>query len=249
MIKINGFSLLDYGITVDFKSSEIITPEIRTNFAERGAYGSINYGTTHGNIVFSMACTVQGNIRYNIRELVKLLIDENGAYKEVRLDLGTIEGKYYNVMLTDPIELNPLAPKVGQFNLEFTATDPFAKSIYATEKYFESVNAATKELEIPITYYGTERTSFDISMFGKVGNFTIQVYEGSKVKQTFKYRSAMHDSFYILDFNTFKIDDNGNNGLLNASGDFLYINRLTTKIIIKGELSGSVNFKYREQYV
>lgn len=249
MIKIDGFSLSDFGVSVDFESPETQTPEIRTNFAERGTYGSINYGTTHGNADFSFSCTIKGNIRANIKEIIKLFLDADGNYKEVKMEWSEWGNKYYMVMLTSPIVLTPTSEKTGEFDLEVTATTPFANSIYNTERYFGEVILTQAPLEIPIQYYGTYRTGFEVTFFGNLSYFDIEVWSADGSSRVFHYVSGSHDTYFLCNFTDFTISDNGANGLPNASGDFLYINRETTKVVFRGDMTGSVNFKYKEIYI
>lgn len=250
MISVNDVSLSTYGVTVEFDSTESQSPEIRTNFEKRGVYGSINYGATHGNADFKFPCMIKGDYRTNIKEIQKMFLDANGNYKEVKFKYDKWSNRYYNVMLTKPLELIPVSTNFATFDLEVTAPTPFGQSIYATEQYFGTLNLVTNgPLEIPINYYGTFRTGFSLSLFGSLSNFDVEVHFLGGIIKTFKYVSTAHSTYFVCDFNEFTIDDNGTNGLANASGDYPYLNRETTKIVLKGDMTGSLNLNYREIYV
>lgn len=250
MIYINDYPLSSLGVSVDYYGEETLSPEVRTSFKERGVFGSINHGATHGNTIFRFPCIIQSDdIRRGVKEVLKLFLDESGNYKEVIFKFSGWGDKYYRVMLSQPITLTPHNDTVGVFELEVTATFPFAFATSEFNFYRENVNLTEDTLTIPIAYYGTYRTGFHFSFYGTLSDFIIRVNFTNHDSLEFRYRSVQHNTFFECDFNKMVIKDNGNNGLLNSTGDFPYINRDTENITFIGDMSGSINLKYREIYV
>lgn len=238
-----------YGIYISFDAELPLIPGIRLNQQELSHHGSINFGSAHGERQFILPCVVRGERGENcvdiLREFSKLFFDEYGEHKEVKLELPFFPNKYIMSILAQPIVLRDFFDNVGFFDLHLLSHYPFFQSIYETSHFFEDVSDS---IEIPITYYGTKSTGFTVSMFGSVGNIIIEVHKSSGVS-SFQYNSAVHDTYLIIDFEKFDINDNGSNGLRNSSGEFLEIDRTTTKVVISGQINASLNLTYREKYI
>lgn len=56
-------------------------------------------------------------------------------------------------------------------------------------------------------------------------------------------------SFLQVNFTDFTVKENGENSLEHATGDFLTINKDTSKIILSGNMSGNFNVSWKELYV
>lgn len=246
-MKIDGIDVRQvYGVYMSFDTEIPTVPDIRLNIQPLSSHGSINSGSSHGERRFQLPCLVKGeNCLEQLQEFTKLFFDENGEHKEVKVELSFFPNKYITCILAQPITINRFSKQYGFFNLELLAPDPFFRSIYEFSRYFEQV---VDSVEIPITYYGTKSTGFTVSMFGSVGNIIIEVHKSSGVS-SFQYNSAVHNTYLVIDFEKFDINDNGSNGLRNSSGEFLEIDRTTTKVVISGQINASLNLAYREKHI
>lgn len=254
MMIIEGVNVeTQYNISVYYPTEDPITPQIRNNIVERGSYGSIDYRSSFGNVPFTLLCNIEGReIRRKMKEFSSLFVDDNGDFKEVKLQFSPLgDNVYYLVKLTSQIVLKYDEDSLysADFTLELLATFPFGQSIYRVEKYFDNVNLSGGPLEIPISYYGTFRTGFEFTFFGTLSYFDIEILFKDGIKKVFHYTSNSHSTYFVCNFNDFIIDDNGSNGLSNGSGDFVYINKGVSKIIFRGDMTGSMNFAYRELYI
>lgn len=251
MINIEGTPLSAFNISVDFYGEEVITPEVRTAFKDRGAYGSVNHGAIHGNKVFTIPCILQGE-RQLIQPLLALFLDDNGNYKrEVKLQYRIFPGRYWLVTLASPIRLMPERQGVFRFDFELVASYPFAIAEISFDRYFESVNIdPTVGFEVPVDYNGTYHTGFTFSFFGTLSYLSVATISNDGVRHGFNFNPEGSKSTYlVVDFEDMTVSDNGNNGLLDSTGRFLTINRNTKHIVFRGVASGSLSIKYQEKYV
>ncbi|MEC0282329.1 phage tail family protein [Terribacillus saccharophilus] len=250
MVTVDGINLAErYNVGV-YPTDDPIMPEIRNNREDRASYGSIDYRSSFGSFPFPLSCYIEGgDIREKLKEIIALFVDDDGEFKKVIMTFSPWGNVFREVKLTKQVSLAYEEDyNFGEFTLELIADDPFGKSINQIERYFGEVNLKNGPLEIPISYYGTYKAGFNFTFFGTISNFDIEVHSASGTVRTFHYTSASHSTYLRCDFTEFIIDDNGSNGLQKSSGDFLYLNRSTTKLVFKGDMTGSLNFAYREIY-
>ncbi|MGL5916014.1 MAG: hypothetical protein ACRCZG_07105, partial [Culicoidibacterales bacterium] len=237
MITLDGNSIEDFGIRIMYDFEQAILPEMKTHFQEF-SIGSLNYGTSLRNRVFSFKCAIDGkDIHSRVQEFKKIFFDKRGETKELKLIILLEKNKYFTVTLSEQIILKYSSEQQAEFSLVLTATDPLSQSIYETSFYFENVDGmATGGFSIPIEYYGTYPTEFNMSIFGDLSYFDIEEHKRGGEISIFHYISPPHSTYFKLDFSKFTIDDNGNNGLPNSTGEFIQIDLDTTKLVFKGDI-------------
>jgi Phage tail protein len=252
VLTIDGINLeLVYNVGVYPSSDDPLMPEVRNNFVDRASFGSIDYRSSYGSFPFTLACFIQGgDIRQKLKEIIALFVDDDGEFKQVKVSYSPWGDVYREAKLTKQVTLSyeEEGTNFGEFSLDLNAADPFGRSNYQIEKYYGDVNLMNASLEIPITYYGTYKAGFNFTFFGSLSYFDVEVHAADGSTKVFHYVSPLHETYFRCDFTDFVIDDNGNNGLDDSTGDFLFINRATTKIVFRGNMTGSMNFSYRELY-
>lgn len=246
-MKIDGIDIKqNYNISLIYDGEETLTPEVRAFLQEKTGHGSVYFGATHGNRVFKIPLIAEGDNRnYNVREFMRLFLDEDGEFKKVLLELDFLPNRRIKVFTNEGVKLKPLGQNSGSFELTLIADYPFFESIYNTNYYVDPI---TVPHEVAINYYGTKATGFKISISGTIGNFTITREQSDGSTKQFIYESASHSTYMVIDFEDFAIDDNGANGLPNSKGDFLEINYNTAKLIFDGDISGALSIDVREKY-
>ncbi|MFD2705453.1 hypothetical protein [Salibacterium lacus] len=247
-MKIDGFDIKNqYGVYPTSDMEYAILPELRQYMQELNTSGSVYYGTVHGVRSFSIPCFILGSdYMEKIDQFKRLFLDENGDQKEVYIEFDAWSNRRLKVFLQSTISITKRSHNAAEFEFSITAASPYYESANSIEKYFDALSLPQ---EIPIEYYGTKSTGFTITVSGTAGSFTIKTVQKDGSESTFSYDSSSHDTYMTIDFINFTIDDNGSNGLMNSSGDFLQLNINTSKVVIDGDVSGSLNLSYRERYV
>ncbi|WP_342673071.1 phage tail domain-containing protein [Cytobacillus kochii] len=121
------------GLTVMLDSSEPMLPSFRTNtMTVPGRHGAYDFGAYMDVRQFELNCAFKRqsytDLKAQIRQFVRLFVDEYGRPKTVKLRFGDEPDKYYDVKVGGGVPVERLA-NLGFFTLPLIAHDPMAKFI------------------------------------------------------------------------------------------------------------------------
>lgn len=246
-MKIDGNDIrIIYGVELKAEVSYPILTDVRLNLKELSNYGSINLGSMHGVRQITIPCVIIGEDSFNkLQQFSRLFLDFQGNFKEVMVEFPRIPNKRIKCILSENISADRVHQNYVDFEMKLIAPYPFYESIYQSNIYRESINNSDN---LSVEYFGTKSTGFLMSLFGKVGGFTIVVTSPNGNK-SFQYERESGDTYLVIDFENFTINDNGADGLRNSSGSFLELDQSTTSIRIEGDIKASCSVIYREKYV
>ncbi len=100
-----------------------------------GRHGKLNYGADLDGLVFSLSCvfagaTSQADLRDLGQTLAGILLDgETGRPAQLELGFSDMPGLTWAVVYSGDLDVSMIGPKVGQFTLELSAYDPFAREV------------------------------------------------------------------------------------------------------------------------
>lgn len=246
-MKIDGNDITkNYSVELKIDLDYPILPDIRLNLKELSNFGSINLGSVHGERHISLPCVIRGvNPINKLQQFSRIFFDYKGNHKEVLVEFPFMPNKRIKCILSENITVDRFQFNYVDFNLTLISPYPFSESIYQTNIYRDSIN---NSVNLPVEYYGTKSTGFQISLFGKIGIITL-IVNSPNGNKSFRYERNNGDTYLVINFENFTIDDNGNNGLRNSSGSFLELDQTTTSIQIDGDIQASCSILYREKYV
>lgn len=124
------------GITLLKKSSRPLLSRIRDRRSYvPGRHGYVDYGADLRELVFDLVCvfagaTSQADLRDLGQTLAGILLDgETGRPAQLDLSFSDMPGLTWAVAYSGDLDLAMIGPKVGQFTLELSAYDPFAREV------------------------------------------------------------------------------------------------------------------------
>ena len=131
-----AYTSASLGITLLKDSSRPMLPRIRDRRSYvPGRHGFVDYGADMRELVFALRCafagaTSQANLRDLGQVLAGLLLNaETGRPAELELSFSDMTGLSWGVVYSGDLDLKMLGPMVGEFTLEFSAYDPFAREV------------------------------------------------------------------------------------------------------------------------
>lgn len=135
---IDDTELQSLGVTVTLDSEEPMLPEFRTSTVTiPGRHGAYDFGGDMDVRNFALNCVFQRqsytDLKAQIRDFVKLFVDNYGRPKTVKLRFGDEPDKYYDVKLGGGLPIERLA-NLGFFTLQLVAYDPFAKFLLPSDE-------------------------------------------------------------------------------------------------------------------
>jgi len=98
-----------------------------------GRHGRLDYGADLESMTFSLSCvfagaTSQAALRDLGQTLAGILLDgETGRPAQIELGFSDMPGLTWAVVYSGDLDLDMIGPRVGQFTLELSAYDPFAR--------------------------------------------------------------------------------------------------------------------------
>lgn len=132
-IIIDDTDLINVNVRAKLESDIPMTPETRDKTIEvPGRHGAYDLGAYYGALPINLECSILGksmsDVQYSARELKRLLLDQYGKPKTVKVIIPEIDSdKFYNARLQGGVSIDRLAAK-GDFSLPMTAHDPHAYS-------------------------------------------------------------------------------------------------------------------------
>jgi hypothetical protein len=122
------------GITMLKSSSRpLISPTRARSGTVPGRHGKVDYGADLDGLTFSLSCVFAGaTSQANLRDLGQtlagiLLSAETGRPAQLKLSFSDMAGLSWAVVYSGDLDLKMLGPMVGEFTLELSAYDPFAR--------------------------------------------------------------------------------------------------------------------------
>lgn len=264
---IDDVKLQDMGLTVKLSSQEPILPATRDNIVTiPGMHGAYDYGADLEPRLFALDCMYEKvswmDLKIRIREFVRILLDNYGRPKTVKLRFGDESDLYYNVRYSGSIPLDRLAG-LGSFTLPLTAYDPHAYSVATNDE----VTWGSQEITFANTFfkYGdtnsgevktiTSPQSIPIKVNGLVAMPIITISgSGTNVTLSVNRKTMSIGSFtstnWLIDLGAYAILKNGANGLSSYSGDWLEFMPGDNQFSIAGSgLNLSVQVKIRDKFM
>lgn len=260
---IDNTELQALGLTVTLDSSEPMLPQFRTNtMTVPGRHGAYDFGAYMDVRQFDLNCVFKRqsytDLKAQIRQFVRLFVDDYGRPKTVKLRFGDEPDKYYDVKVGGGVPVERLA-NLGFFTLPLVAHDPMAKFIVSS-------NDIIMDSDVPIlsdvlweTGLGgrklTSSTTFTVANSGTVTIPFSYKLEGTGTNVALSANGRTM-SFGSLSGQTIEIDAenylvlvNGVSNLTKMSGDFIELLPGFNNIRITGSnlnvtISESLTYKY-----
>lgn len=260
---IDDVRLQDLGIIVRSNSQEPMLPDLRPNtIAIPGRHGAYDFGAFFDAREFLLDCVFKRQdyaaLKTQIREFVRLFVDDYGRPKAVKLRFGDELDKYYEVKVSAGIPIERLAG-FGAFTLPLVAHDPMAKFIVPSDEIIMNSDIPIMSDLLWDTGFSNRKiispTTFTITNNGTTAiRFSYKV-EGSGTNVSF---TANGKSFSLGTFSgktievdgeqyTVKVD--GVNNLTMTSGDFIELLPGINSVTVSGgslniTVSESLTYKY-----
>lgn len=264
---IDDFRLQDLGIAVQLSSSEPALPSIRNqSIVVPNRHGVFDYGGWLGARQFTLDCVLlrresYADIKRGIRKLVKLLIDDWGRPKTVKLRFGDNLNVFYNARLTAGVPVERIA-NLGMFSLTFTAFDPVAYSnvtndeiVWGSTDIYFTANYPLGHIGGNATHRITGNTSFTTYVDGDALRAVMSI-SGSATSVTISANGkslkldAFNNAIIDIDGENYAVSQNGTNSLALMSGDFIELLPGENTINVTGNgMNFDLTLKYRDRYV
>ena len=180
-VYIDGNLLQDYGIDVEITSQEPINPPIfNRTLSIPGMPGAWDFGGELEPRMIVLDCVFPhqsySDLKKQIREFNKLLFDEYGKPKEVKLVFGDEMDVFINARVSAGIDVDRTY-KRGLASVEFVAHDPFKYSNVFSDEIVWGSEEITFEWDLPFGHEGfpgTLRIQEDSTIFISVTGIAIQ---------------------------------------------------------------------------
>jgi phage-related protein len=231
---VDGVKLQDLGMTVRLSSQEPMLPGVRSNsIVIPGRHGAYDFGAFFDVREFALDCAFRrqdyADLKLQIREFVRLFVDEYGRPKSVRLWFGDEPEKYYDVKVSGGIPIERLAG-LDRFTLPLVAHDPHASKLSPSDEiYMNSTTDFTSE----VPFFETQKftlsspTILTINNNGNVAYRPHLFFEGigrniiaSMNGKQLKINSMIGNMIEVIGEN-YLVKNDGDISLSAVNGDFL----------------------------
>lgn len=260
---IDNTELQALGLTVTLDSSEPMLPQFRTNtMTVPGRHGAYDFGAYMDVRQFDLNCVFKRqsytDLKAQIRQFVRLFVDDYGQPKTVKLRFGDEPDKYYDVKASGGVPVERLA-NLGFFTLPLIAHDPMAKFIVPSNDIIMDSDVPilsdilwdtginnrriTSPTVFEIINNGTTSVPFSFQLQGSGNDVTL--YANGR---TFSLGSFINANLEV-DGESFLVKFNGTNDLTRTSGDFLELLPGVNEVEVSGTnisltISESLTYKY-----
>jgi phage-related protein len=260
---IDDVKLQDLGMTVRLSSQEPMLPGVRSNsIVIPGRQGAYDFGAFFDVREFALDCVFRrqdyADLKAQIRDFVRMFIDDYGRPKSVKLRFGDEPDKYYDVKMSAGIPVERLAG-LGTFTLPLVAHDPMAKFVVPSDEI-------TMDSDIPVIsdlLWDTglsNRTIMAPTTFTIINNgttairFTYKIVgSGTNVALTANGKTFSLGTFsgktIDVDGESYLVKINGVNDLTLTNGDFIELLPGVNEVNVTGSglnftVSESLTYKY-----
>lgn len=159
--KLNGVAASTYGVTLAYGPGQPMLPGTRDTTADvLNRPGQYWIGSELGPREISLPCRFRdcataADLDTKVRTLARLLVDETGRPKQLKLELDDSPGWYYTVRYNGVIPFDRAWVGCVEFTLELIADDPYA---YGTSEEYDHATITTSGGSFEITSDGTVST-------------------------------------------------------------------------------------------
>ncbi|MEK4970720.1 phage tail domain-containing protein [Cytobacillus sp. FSL R7-0696] len=223
------------GLTVMLDSSEPMLPSFRTNtMTVPGRHGAYDFGAYMDVRQFDLNCAFKRqsytDLKAQIRQFVRLFVDDYGRPKTVKLRFGDEPDKYYNVKVGGGVPVERLA-NLGFFTLPLIAHDPMAKFIVPSNDIVMGSDVpilsdvmwetgfSGRRITMPSTFIitneGNTSVNFSFVLEGRGDNVSITI--GNQVMSL----GSLSGETIQLNGDSLILTENGVSNLSRMSGQFL----------------------------
>lgn len=260
---IDDVELQSLGIDVRLASDEPLLPGLREqSITIPGRHGAYDFGAFFDVRKFELDCVFKRqtytDLKVQIRDFVRMFVDDYGRPKTVKIRFGDELDKYYSVKLGGNVPIERLAGR-GAFRLPLVAHDPVAKSVVTSDQIV--MDSDTQVLSDILWDTGLSiRTITTPSTFTVINNGTMAVRftykivgSGTNVTLTANGRTFSLGSFsgktIEVDGEGFLVKIDGVNNLTMTSGDFIELLPGVNEVSVSGSglnfsVSESLTYKY-----
>ncbi|MDQ0270718.1 phage tail domain-containing protein [Cytobacillus purgationiresistens] len=245
---IDNTELQSLGVTVKLDSSEPMLPEFRTNTVTvPGRHGAYDFGAYMDVRQFALNCVLPRKSytdqKAQIRQFVRLFVDDYGRPKTVKLRFGDEPDKYYDVKVSGGVPVERLA-NLGFFTLPLVAHDPLAKFIVPSNDIIMDSNVPILSDVIWETGLGSRRVTGPTS-FKVINNGTVSIPfsfrlegRGELISVSINGRTLsvknLSNEVVEIDGDTFVIKFNGNTDMTRMTGSFLELSPGENTVSVNG---------------
>lgn len=250
MISLDGHTAEELGLRIHAEFIEPSIPRTRdVTVSIPGMHGAYYFGSDFEPREFNIPISqteqeLRGDSYVLLKRLKKLLFDETGRPKEVKLIILTQPDIYYNVRFQGSMSLQELF-RYKRFELPFVAYDPHA---YATSKQDE-VTWGSTEVTFQNTMYtyghvgqGKERITATKTINYPVDGLLIApkisiTGTGTNVRIALRGVGMVIPSFsgtVVIDSSKYEVTYNGNDALSMVRGEFLFFQDGNNPLAITG---------------
>ncbi len=263
---INDYLLQDEGITVLLDSAEPALPAVRNlSVTVPGRHGAYDFGGYFEPREFTLNCVFPRQsyteLKRQIRAFVRRFVDDYGRPKTVKLRFGDEVDKYYNVRITDVIDVERAAER-GFFALQLTAHDPYAYSTVANDEIVWGSEVITFEWHYLLGMGGTgggvtinAPTTIDTYVEGERLRPVVEI-SGSATALTIDANGrafslpSFTNTAWVIDGENYTVTRNGNYDLAALTGDFIELVHGDNTIDVSGSnINVQMTIKYRDKYL
>jgi phage-related protein len=231
---IDDVELQSLGIDVRLSSDEPMLPDVRQqSITIPGRHGAYDFGAFFDVRKFELDCVFKRqthtDLKQQIRDFVRMFVDEFGRPKTVKLRFGDELEKYYNVKVNAGVPVERLVG-LGTFTLPLVAHDPHAFKLSPSDSIYMNSNADFTS-EIPF---------FETQTFSVIAPITLTIINEGSVAirphlflegvgrsiivsangKQFKI-SAMSGNMIEIIGETYIVKNDGVSSLSTITGDFL----------------------------
>lgn len=264
-VTIDGTNLIDLGIRVETDSDIPGTPPTRDKtLTIPDRHGAYDFGAYLGPMDFSLDCSVITSDNREIQRIIdqvkRLLFDERGRPKDVKLVYPYEPDKHYNVRFRGQMSALRAFYK-GEFDLPFTAFDPFLYSNVSNDEVLWGSQIITFEYDYVFGHTGgnvmtiTSPQTVLVTVNGDLLRPIIRIDgSGNNVGFSVNGKSFNLENFsntsWEINGHNYTVLKNGESSFGEFDGDFLELINGQNEIQISGSsLNFDLQISFRDKYI